>query len=106
MGIGFKKCNFSRPPLHHDETGVLEQPEVLRYGDARHGEPLSQRTQGLTVGDEQGVQQVTPGRIREGLEHQFHGASIGNHLVTYQGVRRELLIEADVGGGAPGVTRR
>ena len=60
------------PPPRHDEAGVLELPQVLHDAEARHREPFLQRAEGLPVGAEELIEQLTPGRVGQGLEHLIH----------------------------------
>ena len=77
IGTGLRKCSFSRPRLRaDDETGPLENLEVLHHPEARHRHPLLQGGQGLTVLGEQGVEQVAPGRVRKGLEYLVHSHDV------------------------------
>src|SRR4029077_20979340 len=59
-------------PARDHEIGLLQQPEVLHDAEARHGQALLERTQRLPVLLEELVEQSSPGRVAERLEHLIH----------------------------------
>ena len=61
------------PAPAHDQSGLLEQAQVLRDGDPGHVVAGGQRHQGLAVLLEQRVEQGSPGRVGKRPEHCLHG---------------------------------
>ncbi len=79
MGIGFRKCSFSRPRrLVTDQAGVLEDLQMLHDADARHRVVRRQGTERLPVLLEQAIEEIAPGRVGEGPKDVVHRPSIGN----------------------------
>ena len=84
---------LSTLPLGDDEAGFLELLEVLHHPEASHRKPGLQRVQGLPVLPKQLVQQRSPGRISQCLEHCVcvDDPTIRDHSVTCQpGMTRQL----------------
>ena len=54
------------------EPRLLEEPQMLRHCDPRHGVLLGQRSERLAVAGKQGVEQRSPGWIRQCAENRLH----------------------------------
>ncbi len=76
---------LATPPLCDDETGFLEQLEVLHHAEARHGEAGFELSERLSVVPVELIEELPAGRVGEGFEHRVHPHTIGDHLVTCQG---------------------
>ena len=56
----------------HDETRLLELPEMLHHAKARHPEPPLERGEGLPIVLEERVEQAPPRGIGHRPEHLVH----------------------------------
>ena len=73
-------------PFRREESGVLEDAEVVHHSLARHrGEVGAQLAEGLAVTLEEGIEQQPSARIIDGGEHLVHAGMIGKCLLTCQG---------------------
>src|ERR1700733_14638618 len=71
-------------PPGRDQTGLLQQLEMLHDAEARHRQPLLERLQCLSVLLEELVEQLSARGVRERFEHIVHGSNIRDLLVTCQ----------------------
>jgi hypothetical protein len=75
-------------PTSGDQTRALEDVEVLGDGlpggaqAVLGGQPGAELEQRLTVPVQQLVEERTPSRVREGLEHIAHCHRIGKHSLA------------------------